>query len=151
MGVVRPLDAAESKEGVENMSAVSSQDRRKQVRTSVRSPFTTVVARLVTLFFGIVIAFLALRFLLLLIGANESAPIVSFIYSVAGVFLAPIGAVLPQTDVSGSTFEWTTLFAMLIYALISWGIVALLDVMFAGKRTVVVERDVEEEKEEHRI
>lgn len=69
---------------------------------------------------------LLFRFVLKLFGANSTAGFTQFIYGVTNIFAAPFLSVFRVTRVSGATFEWTTLLAMLVYWLIAWGIVRLL-------------------------
>jgi YGGT family len=75
---------------------------------------------------GILEVLLAFRFVLKLLAANPSAGFSSFIYSVSYPFTAPFLTVFHFSQVAGNIFEWTTLLAMLVYALIAWGIVKLL-------------------------
>ncbi len=70
-------------------------------------------------------ALLAFRFVLKFAGANASAGFTSFIYNVTMPFTAPFTAVFPRTVIEGSIFEWTTLLAMFVYALIAYGVVRL--------------------------
>lgn len=75
---------------------------------------------------GIIEILLAFRFVLRLLGANPAAGFTSFIYSVTYVFAAPFLTVFRSTRiVEGSVFEWTTLLAMVVYAIIAWGIIKL--------------------------
>ncbi|OGY37798.1 MAG: hypothetical protein A3E36_02285 [Candidatus Andersenbacteria bacterium RIFCSPHIGHO2_12_FULL_45_11b] len=89
---------------------------------------------------------LAFRFVLKLMGANPLAGFTSFIYGVTYVFTAPFLSVFRITHIAGSIFEWTTLLAMLVYALVAWGIVKLL---FMGK-TVSTPEAAEKMNEEEK-
>jgi len=75
---------------------------------------------------GLLEVLLAFRFFLKLFAANPAAGFSSFIYAVSYIFAAPFLAVFRATKVEGSIFEWTTLLAMAVYALIAWGVVRLL-------------------------
>ncbi len=75
---------------------------------------------------GVLETLLAFRFALKLLGANPAAGFSSFIYTITYPFTVPFSAVFGATRVSGSVFEWTTLLAMAVYALIAYGIVKLL-------------------------
>lgn len=101
-------------------------DRHRHTYTEVRTPLEVVLARVVSFIFGVIIAFIAIRFLLELFGANAAAPFVQFIYLVSDVFMTPFTAIFATQRVAGSTFEWSALIAILVYALISWGIIALI-------------------------
>ncbi len=74
---------------------------------------------------GILELLLAFRFVLKLLGANPNAGFTDFIYSVTYLFAAPFLNVFKVAKVEGSILEWTTLLAMLVYAIIAWGIIKL--------------------------
>lgn len=68
---------------------------------------------------------LAFRFALKLFGANPEAGFSSLIYGITYPFAEPFLNVFRVTRVVGSTIEWTTLLAMLVYWLLAWAIVRL--------------------------
>jgi len=74
---------------------------------------------------GILEALLAFRFVLKLLAANPNAGFSMFIYGVTEIFAAPFLNVFQISRVEGSIFEWTTLLAMSVYALIAWAIIKL--------------------------
>ncbi|OHA28300.1 MAG: hypothetical protein A3G52_02415 [Candidatus Taylorbacteria bacterium RIFCSPLOWO2_12_FULL_43_20] len=75
---------------------------------------------------GIIETLLLIRFALKLLGANASAGFTSLIYSVTYPFTAPfMGVFKTSRIVEGSTFEWTTLLAMLVYWLLAIAIIKL--------------------------
>jgi hypothetical protein len=79
---------------------------------------------------GIIEVLLGLRFFFMLLGANPRSGFTSFIYMISGIFISPFSGIFnPLTTpglVSRSVFDPATIIAMLIYALIAWGIVRLL-------------------------
>lgn len=75
---------------------------------------------------GVIEVFLAIRFFLKLIGANESAGFTRFLYTISYPFAGPFINVVNFTQVDKSIFEWSMLLGMAIYALIAWGVVKLL-------------------------
>ncbi len=76
-------------------------------------------------FLGVIETFLGFRFLFRLLGANPGSPFVRFVYTISGTLLAPFRSIFPTTKVEGSFFEWSSLVAMAIYAVISYGLVYL--------------------------
>lgn len=78
---------------------------------------------------GIVEVLLAFRFVLKLFGANPNSGFTDFIYSVSGVFSAPFRGIFstPTTegDITTGVFETSTVVAMVVYALVGWGLVKL--------------------------
>lgn len=100
-------------------------DRRHQVHREYRASVEDVVVRVINFVIGVIIAFIALRFVFALFGANPDAGIVRFIYGVSGIFMAPFIAIFQTDRIAGATFEWSSLVAILVYALIGWGLTAL--------------------------
>ena len=75
---------------------------------------------------GIIIALLALRVIFLLLAANQGSPFVDLIYGLSGVFAWPFFGVFGYTPAYGqSVLEISSIVAMVIYALIAWGIAKL--------------------------
>ena len=72
---------------------------------------------------GIIEVFLLLRLFLKAFGANPQAGFSQFVYVVTSVIAGPFYLVFNVTQVQGSIFEWSTLFAMLVYLLFAWLIV----------------------------
>lgn len=118
----------------------ASTDRRSEVHTEVRRPMEAIVAGIVWFVFGVIEVLLALRFVLLLLGANAEAGFVKLIYGLSAVFMAPFSAIFETQAVAGATFEWSVLVAIAIYALIAWGIVALIQAISPREQAATVER-----------
>jgi hypothetical protein len=96
---------------------------------SYNSPTTKPIFRgtqIVWYILGLLEILLAFRFVLKLAAANAGAGFSSFIYNVTWPFAQPFVSVFGRTQVGSSSVEWTTLLAMVVYALIAWGIVKLL-------------------------
>lgn len=98
----------------------------------VREPVSTGVgpavfaARAVYFIFGVIIAFIALRMILLLFAASQASAFVDFVYSVSALFVTPFFGIFSYTPTYGaSVFEISSLVAIFVYALLCWGLVAL--------------------------
>lgn len=64
---------------------------------------------------------LFLRFIFSLIGANQNNVFAGFLYALTNVILTPFSNLVNNPSIHGSSvFEWDTLIAMAIYALIFW-------------------------------
>lgn len=123
------------------MSAqTTATDRRSQVHTEVRRPIESVLTNIVWFVFGFIEVMIALRFVLKLLGANAEAGFVQLVYSVSGIFMAPFEAVFKTEAVATSTVEWSALVAIAVYALIAWGLVALIDALSPRASAETVER-----------
>lgn len=87
----------------------------------------------VYLIFGVLEVLLAFRFVLKLLGANPSSGFVDFIYNLSAIFVAPFTGIfntsLANGAVTTSVFEPATLVALIVYALLAWGIVTLIRVI----------------------
>jgi len=81
---------------------------------------------------GILEVVLAFRFVLKLLGANPASGFVDFIYGLSSIFVAPFSAIFTTGEAAGNVvraeLEPATLVAMLVYALIVWGVVRLIDI-----------------------
>lgn len=95
------------------------------------------VAQVVYVLFGILEGVIAIRILLKLFGANPDAGFSSFVYGLTGPFVAPFLAVFPTPVTHNSVFEFSSLLALVIYALVGWGIVRLIQV-FGQRQTTTV-------------
>jgi uncharacterized protein YggT (Ycf19 family) len=91
-----------------------------------------VAERIVWLVAGIVMGLLALRFLLRLLGANPNNGFADFIYNLSYPFAAPFFGLFNYTaQLNTGRFEFETLIAILVYALVAWLIAR---VVTLGKR-----------------
>lgn len=128
-------------------NATMASFNRSQLHTEVRSPIETVLARVVWFVFGAIEIVIAIRFTLTLFGANAEAAFARFIYAVSDVFMAPFNAIFTTSSVSGATIEWSALVAIVVYALVAWGLVALIGVVSPRTHARTVER-VETDQED---
>lgn len=87
----------------------------------------TVLTGFINLFLWVVEIFLGLRFILRLFGANASAPFVQFIYNSSTPLLEPFRGIFPIRVIEpGMVVEFSTLFAIIIYALFAYLIMELI-------------------------
>ncbi|MDO9087379.1 MAG: YggT family protein [Anaerolineaceae bacterium] len=95
---------------------------------------TFKATQLIWLFLGILEALLALRFIFKLVGVNEANTFASFLYGLTGIFLAPFSSLTGAPSTAGMTFEFSTLIAMFVYAMIGWALERLVYVLFYRPR-----------------
>ena len=89
----------------------------------------TMVGRIVSFITSAILAVLAIRFVFVLLGANPANGIANFVYNVSEPLVAPFFNLFNYEFVNGTArFEGFTLVAMLIYALIGYGIARLLTI-----------------------
>lgn len=121
-----------------------SNDRMTEVRSVRQEPereqriFTFKVTQLIWLFLGVLEALILLRVGLKLIGANPESPIVALIYGLTFLFLFPFEGMVATPSAGSSVLELSSLFAMLIYALIAWAVERIIWVLFYRPRGAVV-------------
>jgi hypothetical protein len=84
---------------------------------------------------GAVDILIAARFLGKLLGASSASSFVHFIYQVSSVFVAPFTGIFGDTGSKTNTFETASLVAIVVYAVVGWGIVVLIRIMTAPHGT----------------
>ncbi len=72
---------------------------------------------------GFVEILLGLRFVLKLLGANPDSGFGTFIFGITGLLVAPFTGLFPTWGSGEAILETTTLVAMLVFALLCWGLV----------------------------
>ncbi|HEX6797445.1 MAG TPA: YggT family protein, partial [Ktedonobacterales bacterium] len=82
---------------------------------------------IIYLILGILETLLAIRLLLRLLDANPNAGFSSLIYGVTFPFVALFEGVFPTPSARGSVLELSTILAMIVFALLAWGIVKVID------------------------
>jgi uncharacterized protein YggT (Ycf19 family) len=81
---------------------------------------------------------IALRMLLKLIGANPTSWFAALVYQLSDLFLWPFQNLTINPSFGNFVFELTSLIALLVYALIGWGLVRLIWVLFYRRPTTHV-------------
>jgi len=100
--------------------------RRQTVARESRADGRVVAGRVVWYIVGFIITLLALRIILLLLGANENNAFVGFVYGLSGVFAWPFYGIFSYVPAYGqSVFEASSVVGILVYALIGWGLAKL--------------------------
>lgn len=103
-----------------------AQVTRQNISQTTQVSGLVILQRFIWFIVGIIDVLIAIRFVLLLLGANQSAGFVNFIYSVTNVLVAPFVGIFGQPTFGQFTFEWSSVLAVIVYSLIAWGIVKLL-------------------------
>src|SRR5438270_2937111 len=78
---------------------------------------------------------IAARFLGKLLGASSQSAFVSFIYQVSSPLVAPFKGIFGNAGSSANSFETASLVAIVVYAVIGWGIVMLIRIVTAPRGT----------------
>lgn len=103
----------------------------------VQASDSQTIEYLIYFFFGAVEILLAFRFVLKLMGASLSSSFVGFIYGVTGIFILPFEGIFSRGFAQGlettSVIEPSTVVAVIVYAILAWGIVKLVRI-FSGEK-----------------
>jgi hypothetical protein len=94
--------------------------------------------RLAYFLFGALEILLVFRFVLKLAGASPANAFMGLIYGLSGIFVSPFAGIFHRGYAQGvettSVFEPSTLIAILVYAVVAWGIVKLVRILSGEKR-----------------
>ena len=100
--------------------------KRQTVATAHSVDGKVILRRIVYYIAGIIIAFLAGRIILLMLGANQGSGFVDFVYGIGGFFAAPFYGIFNYQPTYGQfTFELSSVVAIIVYGLVAWGIAKL--------------------------
>ena len=100
--------------------------QQRSVTQSTQISGIVVAQRIIWFITGVINALIAIRFILLLLGANQSAGFVDFIYGVTGVLVAPFVGIFGQPTYGQFMFDWSSILAIAVYSLIAWGLAKLI-------------------------
>jgi hypothetical protein len=100
--------------------------RRQSVTTATKVDAGVVARRVVYYLAGVIIALLVLRIVLLMLAANQGSGFVDFVYALSGLFAMPFYGIFNyQPSYGQSVFEISSVVAIVVYALIAFGIAKL--------------------------
>lgn len=114
-------EVRESKEQIGNTTV-----QRQSVEQKTSVPGVVIARRVIYYVGGVIVALLALRFILQLLGANQGSDFVGFIYGLSGIFVAPFFGIFGEPTFGVSQFETSTLVAIIVYSLVTVGIAKLI-------------------------
>lgn len=93
-------------------------------------------SRIIYFVMGFLEVLLALRFLFRVIGADANNGLVNFIYNFTGVFVGPFNGIFNDQSLQrGNVIEVSTLLAMAMYAILTYGIIQLLYLLLTPSRS----------------
>ncbi len=91
--------------------------------------FVVQFSRFMWYLLGLIEGLLAIRFVLALLAANPNNGFASAMYAITGPLVVPFRTLFATPSFGGSVFELYTLIAMLVYVLLWWAIVRLVEVV----------------------
>jgi uncharacterized protein YggT (Ycf19 family) len=93
-------------------------------------------ARIIYFVMGVLEVLLALRFLFRVINAETTNGLVNFVYNFTAPFVAPFNGIFNDQSLQrGSLIEISTLLAMVLYSILTYGIIQLLYLLFTPGRS----------------
>lgn len=111
---------------------VESRVEEYQDKNLSRANTRSWVVSIISFLLGVLEVLLALRFVFRLLGASQDNSFTQFLYNLSLVFVSPFNGIFhDQALGTHSVFELSTLLAMLVFALLAWGLVALSRLVFA--------------------
>ncbi len=120
-------DERQTTEVRETNERVGDSTVQRQSVEKTRSVSSTVVAQRVIYYVGgVIVALIAVRLLLQLLGANQGSDFVGFIYGLSGIFVAPFFGIFGEPTFGQSHFETSALVAIVVYGLLTIGIAKLI-------------------------
>jgi len=120
---VEPVQPAQRVERVQPVQPVEPVQRVAVVTSTNRA------AMVIWLVLGVVEALLIMRVVLKALAANPATWFVQLVYSASAPLVAPFQGIFPTRATAGSVFELSSLVAIVVYALIAWGIVRILAIL----------------------
>jgi hypothetical protein len=126
-----------------------------EVRSSVRESgqeqrlFTFKAMQLIWLGLAMLEALIGLRIVLKLFAANPENGMASLLYGFTDLFLFPFAGLMPTPASGGMVLEVSSFVAMIVYALIGWGLAKLVEVIFYRPRGTVVAVTESTSSEQH--
>ena len=105
----------------------------EHVTTTEQSRYNFRAAAVVWFVVGVIEIFIAARFLGKLFGASAHSAFVNFIYQVSGPMVAPFTGIFGDNGTRTNFFETASLVALVVYAVIGWGLVVLYRIVTAPK------------------
>jgi uncharacterized protein YggT (Ycf19 family) len=107
----------------------------EHVSVADKAGYNFRAAAVVWFIVGAVDIFVAARFLGKLFGASAQSAFVNFIYQVSSPMVAPFTGIFGDTGTKTNTFETASLVAIVVYAVVGWGLVALIRIVTAPHGT----------------
>jgi hypothetical protein len=96
-----------------------------------RGAGVTRAKQVIYFIFGAIGMLLVLRFVLLLLGANEVSPFVTLIYSLSRTLILPFRGIFAEPDLGASVIEWSALVGIVVYSLVAYGLARIVELIYA--------------------
>ena len=125
--------------------------RREKVveyKPDTRNVAISRVNQILWIIVAVISVLIIFRFGLMLIAANPGSAFVDFIYGVTNIFVSPFNSILAAPALgNGGVIDVASLFAIMVYLLVTWLIVTLISTVFTRARRVRNVSTIERERE----
>lgn len=105
--------------------------------TKVAATNSQTIEYVVYFFFGALDIILAFRLLLKIMGASATSAFVRLVYGLSGLFILPFEGIFRRLFTQGiettSVLEPSVIVAIIVYAILAWGVVRLIRI-FSGEQ-----------------
>jgi|SRR5579859_577007 len=105
------------------------------ISTTEKAPYNFRGAAIIGLVVGVIDVLIVARFLGKLFGASTTSSFANFIYSVSAPLVTPFQGIFGDSGSKVNYFETSDLVAIVVYAVIGWGLVMLLKIITAPRGT----------------
>ncbi|MGB4768212.1 MAG: hypothetical protein WBP22_03050 [Candidatus Saccharimonas sp.] len=102
--------------------------QRQTVAQRNHTSGAVLAQRVIWFIVGLINIIVAIRFVLLLLGANREAGFTDLVYSLSTPFVAPFVGIFGEPTYGRAVFEVSSVLAIVIYTLVGWGIAKLLTI-----------------------
>lgn len=132
-----PILNADREEEVEIIHEPSIYQERRVVHSSTLEQrlLLSRVTQFLWVLFGFLEGLIGIRVVLKMIGANSGAFFTQIVYGLTDYFLWPFAGVTSNPEIGVIQFEISSAIAMIVYALIAWGLNRLIWVLFYHPET----------------
>lgn len=96
--------------------------QRQTVQATHQADGAVIAQRIVWFIAGFIIIMLALRVVLLMLGANQGNFFVDMVYAVGGLFSIPFSGIFGEPTYGKFYLDSASIVAIVVYALLAWGI-----------------------------
>jgi hypothetical protein len=122
----RVMHEARPQANAADRQQVESSTEYVEDRNLMRANLRYWITRVVYFVLGVLEIIMGLRFIFRLLGANQGSAFALLLCDLSHIFVSPFNGIFNDQAIgNASVFEISTLIAMLIYALIAWGLVEL--------------------------
>lgn len=103
--------------------------------TAAHNAALSKTAQMIWLMVGLLMALIAGRVFLMLIGANPQAPFAGLVYTLSDIFLWPFYGLIPSPAVGNLVLEISSLIAIVVYGVAGWALIRLMWLVFSRRPT----------------